>query len=150
MIEEKLTPAEITFEKWRKTLGLFIVLFLLIISIHPPEKKRLSRIRGYIKERRRKSGWRKKGEKNALAAFLIAVSLWILPGLFAVLGKRFFIHHGFLESHLPEAMVALLAALTLFVLPTNWKKREFTLSWRQAARIDWGTILTIRGRIDLG
>lgn len=95
MIEEKFTPAEITFEKWRKTLGLFIVLFLLIIIIHPPEKKRLSRINDYIKERRRKSGRWKKGEKNALAAFLMAITLWILPGLVAALGKRFSLHLEF-------------------------------------------------------
>jgi sodium-dependent dicarboxylate transporter 2/3/5 len=29
----------------------------------------------------------------------------------------------------------------LFLLPTNWKKREFTMTWTEAARIDWGTIM---------
>jgi sodium-dependent dicarboxylate transporter 2/3/5 len=37
--------------------------------------------------------------------------------------------------------VAILAASLLFVLPTNWPKREFTLTWNEAKDIDWGTIL---------
>ena len=28
-----------------------------------------------------------------------------------------------------------------FLLPTEWKEREFTLNWSDAAKIDWGTIL---------
>jgi sodium-dependent dicarboxylate transporter 2/3/5 len=152
---ESLIGKKISFFEWMTfalpiTLAMFIVLFLLIILLHPPEKKRLSGIRDYIKERRRKLGKWKRGEKNALVAFLIAVSLWVLPGLFAVLGKRFSLHLEFFSSHFPEAIVALLAALTLFILPTNWKKREFTLSWKQAVQIDWGTIILFGGGLTLG
>jgi sodium-dependent dicarboxylate transporter 2/3/5 len=152
---ERLMGKTISFFEWMTlalplTLAMFVVLFVLIIFLHPPEKKRLSGIRDYIKERRRELGAWKRGEKNALAAFLIAVSLWILPGLFAVLGKRFSLPLQFFKSHFPEAMVALLAGLTLFVLPTDWRKREFTISWRQAARIDWGTILLFGGGLTLG
>jgi sodium-dependent dicarboxylate transporter 2/3/5 len=46
--------------------------------------------------------------------------------------------------------VALVAASLLFLLPVNWKEREFTLSWRQAVRIDWGTIILFGGGLTLG
>ena len=36
---------------------------------------------------------------------------------------------------------AVLGASPLFLLPTNWGQREFTLNWSDAARIDWGTIV---------
>ncbi len=152
---EGLIGKRISFFEWMTlalpiTLAMFSVLFLLITVLHPPEAKRLSGIRDYIKEKREKLGPWKRGEKNALVAFLVAVTLWILPGLFAVLGKRFSLHLEFFKSHFPEAIVALLAALTLFVLPTNWKKREFTITWRQAVRIDWGTILLFGGGLTLG
>ena len=152
---ERLVGKRISFFEWMTfalpiTCMMFILLFVLIILLHPPEKKKLSGIRDYIKERREKLGKWTRGEKNTLAAFLIAVSLWILPGFFAVLGKRFSLHLELFQSHFPEAIVALLAALTLFVLPTNWKKREFTLSWKQAVRIDWGTILLFGGGLTLG
>ena len=32
-------------------------------------------------------------------------------------------------------------ASLLFVLPTDWRGREFTLVWSDAARIDWGTVV---------
>jgi sodium-dependent dicarboxylate transporter 2/3/5 len=38
-------------------------------------------------------------------------------------------------------MVAILGASLLYMLPTDWQQREFTLRWRDAAEIDWGTIV---------
>ena len=38
-------------------------------------------------------------------------------------------------------MVAVLGASLLFFLPTDWPKREFTLRWADAAKIDWGTVV---------
>jgi sodium-dependent dicarboxylate transporter 2/3/5 len=55
-----------------------------------------------------------------------------------------------LEAHLPEGVVALLAALLLFVLPTDWRRREFTMTWERAVKIDWGTVLLFGGGIALG
>lgn len=152
---QRLIGEKISFFEWMSfalpiTFFMFVILFLLIILLHPPEEKVLSGIREYIKERREKLGKWKRGEKNALVAFLVAVSLWILPGVFAVLGDDFSSHLEFFQSHFPEAIVALFAALILFVLPADWKKREFTISWRQAVRIDWGTIILFGGGLTLG
>jgi len=32
----------------------------------------------------------------------------------------------------------------------DWRRREFTLTWEQAVRIDWGTVLLFGGGIALG
>ena len=40
-----------------------------------------------------------------------------------------------------EGVVAVLAAGLLFMLPVDWDRRQFTLTWNQAARIDRGMIL---------
>jgi sodium-dependent dicarboxylate transporter 2/3/5 len=53
-------------------------------------------------------------------------------------------------SRLDEAVVAVMAAVLLFVLPIDWRTRQFTLDWRQAASIDWGTILLFGGGLSLG
>ena len=42
------------------------------------------------------------------------------------------------------------AATLLFLLPTDWSRRTFTIEWRQAARIDWGTLLLFGGGLSLG
>jgi solute carrier family 13 (sodium-dependent dicarboxylate transporter), member 2/3/5 len=54
------------------------------------------------------------------------------------------------NAHLPEAIASLLGAILLFVLPTDWKRGEFSLTWRDAANIDWGTILLFGGGLALG
>jgi len=152
---DRILGNKISFFQWISfalpiTVIMFLVLFFLIIILHPPEKKKLSGIREYIKEKKKGLGKWKRGEKNALLAFLIAVTLWILPGLFAVLGIGFSQHQAFFKSHLPEGIVALIAACLLFFLPVNWKEREFTLSWKQAVNIDWGTIILFGGGLTLG
>ena len=36
------------------------------------------------------------------------------------------------------------------MLPTDWRRRQFALTWKQAVRIDWGTILLFGGGLSLG
>ena len=50
----------------------------------------------------------------------------------------------------PDSSAALIGAALLFVLPVNWKEREFTISWKQATHIDWGTLLLFGGGLTLG
>ena len=54
------------------------------------------------------------------------------------------------NARLPEAMASLFGAILLFVLPTDWRRGQFTLSWRNTANIDWGTILLFGGGLALG
>jgi sodium-dependent dicarboxylate transporter 2/3/5 len=51
---------------------------------------------------------------------------------------------------MPEGVAALIGAALLFLLPVDWKEREFTISWKQATKIDWGTLLLFGGGITLG
>ena len=56
----------------------------------------------------------------------------------------------FLTSHLPEETVGLLAGVALLFLPVSWREGRFTLTWSEAVRIDWGTILVFAGGMALG
>jgi sodium-dependent dicarboxylate transporter 2/3/5 len=53
-------------------------------------------------------------------------------------------------THLPESIVAIAAAILLFLLPVNLSQWEFTLTWPEAVKIDWGTILLFGGGLALG
>ena len=76
--------------------------------------------------------------------------LWIIPGFLAVIyGTNDPIYKAY-SSYMPESVAALVGATLLFLMPTDWKNREFTISWRQATRIDWGTLLLFGGGITLG
>jgi sodium-dependent dicarboxylate transporter 2/3/5 len=89
-------------------------------------------------------------ERNVLIAFGSTVTLWVVPGLLAVvLGPDAALVER-LERLLPEPVVAVLGAGLLFVLPVDWRERRFTLGWKEAARIDWGTLLLFGGGLSLG
>ena len=90
------------------------------------------------------------GERNVLIAFAVTVALWITPGLLALARGTDGPAFRWFNARLPEAIAALLGAILLFVLPTNLKRGEFTISWRDAANIDWGTILLFGGGLALG
>jgi sodium-dependent dicarboxylate transporter 2/3/5 len=40
--------------------------------------------------------------------------------------------------------------LSLFVLPINWRRRRFTLTWEEAVKIDWAVILLYGGGLAMG
>ena len=89
-------------------------------------------------------------ERNVLAAFLLTVVAWVGPGLLAVaLGPDAPLARA-VQRALPEPVVAVLGAGLLFLLPVDWRVRRFTLEWREAARIDWGTLLLFGGGLALG
>lgn len=89
-----------------------------------------------------------RGERNVVAAFLVAVTLWVVPGLIAAFTGNS--RAQAVADLLPEGVVALLAASLLFVLPVDWAGRRFTLDWRAAERLDWGTLLLFGGGLALG
>jgi sodium-dependent dicarboxylate transporter 2/3/5 len=131
-------------------LTMYIFLFILMHGLHKPEIRRVEGCREFVKEELNKLGGWTRGQRNVLIAFLVAVSLWIIPGflaLFAGTEAALFKSYG---SRVPEAVAALIAAGLLFILPVDWKKREFTLTWKQAAQIDWGTLILFGGGITLG
>ena len=107
-------------------------------------------VQAYVTAERERLGLWSRAEVNVAVVFAIAAILWMLPGAMAMLTSPEAPIPRFFETRLPEAVVALIAAVLLFVLPTNLRRGEFTLTWRKAVRIDWGTILLFGGGLSLG
>jgi len=76
--------------------------------------------------------------------------MWITPGIIALARGTNDPAFRWFNEHLPEAMAALLGGILLFLLPTDVRRGEFTLTWRDAANVDWGTILLFGGGLALG
>lgn len=90
-----------------------------------------------------------RAEKNTLIAFSITALLWIAPGIITP-----FLHEGsikhFFQTTFDESIIAIIGALLLFLLPVNFREGKYTLSWEDAIKIDWGTILLFGGGLSLG
>ncbi|MBU1706497.1 DASS family sodium-coupled anion symporter [bacterium] len=104
----------------------------------------------WIRIEKESLGTLSRGEKNTAIAFLCTAALWILPGIIGIILGDASKVTQFLRGHLPEAAAAIIGATLLFVLPVNWRERTFTMNWKQAVQIDWGTILLFGGGLALG
>jgi solute carrier family 13 (sodium-dependent dicarboxylate transporter), member 2/3/5 len=103
-----------------------------------------------IREELRRLGPISRGQRNTLTAFGGTVVLWLTPGVLAIVGLG---DTGFARAYaaaVPESVAAMAGAIALFLLPVSWRARRFTLSWEEAARIDWGIILLFGGGLAMG
>ncbi|MGQ9836202.1 MAG: SLC13 family permease [Thermoanaerobaculaceae bacterium] len=89
-------------------------------------------------------------QKNVLVAFSLAVSFWLLPGTCSLLLSPQHPLARTLTRAAPEGVVAIVAASLLFLMPVDWRAGRFTLTWREAAQVDWGTLLLFGGGLSLG
>lgn len=143
---EEATGEKISFGQWMVLaapicLVMFVVLVIVLITLNKPELKRIEGVSEYIAEQRTEMGNLSRAEKNTLVAFGTTVSLWILPGIVALIFGNDSDAYTAVSDRLDEGTVAVFGAALLFLLPTDWEQREFTLRWKDAAAIDWGTIV---------
>ncbi|OLE64666.1 MAG: hypothetical protein AUG03_08375 [Acidobacteria bacterium 13_1_20CM_2_68_14] len=90
------------------------------------------------------------GARFTIAAFSSAACLWPLPSLAGMVWGSSSPLARSLETHLPEAAVALLCAALLFVAPVDWRARRFALTWEEGRQVNWGIVLLFGGGLSLG
>lgn len=145
----------ISFATWMAigcplALMAFVVAWRILYRLHPGESSAVRDLAQGLRGQRYALGPWTRGQINASIAFAVAVGLWIFPGfLVAVWGSGSPLAVWF-NTHLPNEVVAILAAGLLFILPTNLPRAEFTLSWKQAANINWGVVLLFGGGLAFG
>ncbi|WP_237572875.1 SLC13 family permease [Mycolicibacterium lacusdiani] len=143
---EEATGERISFAQWMAMaapicLLMFIALAFIVIRLNRPELKRIEGIADYVAEQRAEMGKLSRAERNTLIAFGVTVTLWILPGIVALVAGNDSDVYTWVSDRLDEGMVAVFGAALLYLLPIDWEQREFTLRWKDAADIDWGTIV---------
>ena len=152
---EQETGEPITFLEWFVTalpivLVMFVALIVLVIVMNRPEVRQVQGVEGHIDEERKKLGPMTRGEKNTIFVAAFALFLWFFPGLVGLVAGDDSTAYANVTDTVNEGAVAIIAAALLFVLPIDWAKRQFTLTWNQAAQIDWGTVVLFGAGITLG
>jgi len=129
----------------------FVIAYVVLSRMFPADVKHIEGAQEFIREHVNELGKWTTAQKNTLFAFLVAVTLWVLPG---VLNVAFGSDSEILKQYnkiFPEAVVAMIGGLLLFFLPTNIKKGEMTLRWKEAVTgIEWGTLLLFGGGLAMG
>ena len=106
-------------------------------------------VQEYVAEHQQQHQHLKQGEKVTMGVFLVAVALWLAPGVFNLLGLQE--AYTFMSTYFAESTVAVLAALLLFLLPPGQENGgKGTLTTADIGKIDWDTILLFGGGMALG
>jgi len=144
---------EVSFFDWFKVGLPFVIIFLPILWVYltriilPIKLKKIPGGREVIEEDLNLLGSMKPGEKITLIVFILVALAWVfrreinlgfvaIPGWSNLLGVSKYVH---------DSTVAMIGAVLLFLIPVDFKKREFVLNWEWAKRIPWGIILLFGG-----
>jgi sodium-dependent dicarboxylate transporter 2/3/5 len=98
------------------------------------------------RELRQAKAW-SQGERAVLIAFFIALAGWLAPTIAQLVAPEA-ATTKWIDVHVTEEIVALVAGCSLFVLPGGPQRPALT--WSEATRIEWGVILLFGGGILLG
>ncbi|MHB8971599.1 MAG: SLC13 family permease [Pirellulaceae bacterium] len=152
---DKLAGVKINFLTWMLlmtplALALGTAMLVAGTRLFPTPAEGSRDASDYLQGVERRLGVWTRGQRNCAFAFGVAVVLWVTPGALAAFGLGDLPWVKILTGRLDEAVVAVVAASLLFVLPVNWRERQFTIGWSEASKIDWGTILLFGGGLSLG
>lgn len=81
-----------------------------------------------------------RGEAVVLVIFVATAAGWI---------SRPLISKALPGLNLSDTVIAMTGALALFVIPVNWKRRDFAMNWEWAQKVPWGVLLLFGGGLSL-
>ena len=151
---DEFAGVQISFVEWMMfavPVALVLLVFLLVYVawVGSPGIREIPGTERIIQERKRDLGPMTTGEKSVLIAFGATVTLWVMPGILPIiLGADNALAVG-LSSAVPVSVAALIGTTLLFLLPGG-RGGGPAMVWKDAAQIDWGTILLFGGGLSLG
>ncbi|MCC6907751.1 MAG: DASS family sodium-coupled anion symporter [Phycisphaerales bacterium] len=144
---------EISFARWMLVGVPFVVVFIPIAwavltrIVYPIRIREIPGGRALIRRELENQGPMSRAELAVLIVFLITAILWVTRPMLALI-----------EIGAPpwrplagvnDSVIAIGAALVLFGLPIDWKRGVFLLTWEQAVKLPWGTLLLFGGGLSL-
>ncbi len=127
----------------------FIIAYVVLAKMFPADVKHIEGAQEFISEKVNALGKWTRAQKNTMLAFIVAVVLWVTPGILSVIyGSDAEILKTY-NKYFPEAAAAMVGALLLFFLPV--KNGKMTMEWKEAvAGVEWGTLLLFGGGLAMG
>ena len=142
---------KVTFIEWMligvpAMLTFLPLAWLLNTSVLFPS--RMGEIEGgreYVRQEWAKLGPLNRGERATLAVFGVTVLAWMTSPLLAGLQIG-----GIAPlAKLSDAGIAIIAAISLFLIPVDRAKGEYAMDWATAAKLPWGVLILFGGGLAL-
>lgn len=122
---------------------LFMLYWVLVKWLYPNHIKKSEEGKQYIKEELEKLGPLSLPEKRVSVIFIITVFLWIFKDVINSIQQLF---------ELDDTIIALLAAVSLFIVPSGKiieEKKTSLLDWPDTQKMAWGILILFGGGIAL-
>jgi solute carrier family 13 (sodium-dependent dicarboxylate transporter), member 2/3/5 len=148
---EQSSGTQVSFLEWMM-IGVPVMLtflplawFLNTTLLFPTRMKEIEGGREYVREQWAGLGPLSPGERSTLAVFGMAVLLWMTTPLL----KGWEVGGVHPLGGLSDAGVAIIAALTLFLLSVGRARGESLMDWATAVQLPWGVLILFGGGLAL-
>lgn len=137
---------EISFFKWMQmgipfSALMLVICYLVIVKwMCRTKPSHLSNASELISEEIRKLGKALQDEKIVLTVFVVAILLWVFKNPINNLTD---------SIHLSDAGISMLAAFSLFIIPSDNSKDHFILMWDDMVKLPWGILILFGGGLAL-
>ncbi|MCI0506625.1 MAG: DASS family sodium-coupled anion symporter, partial [Gammaproteobacteria bacterium] len=140
-IVKKTYGISIGFAEWMlfafplSVVMLLLTWYYLVRFVYRSNEKELPGGKQAVEQALSALGKMTKQETRGLIVFVCVASAWILRSVVNIESL----------SMVTDSTIAILGALALFVIPSDFGKREFLLDWRTAVKIPWDIIILFGG-----
>lgn len=140
-VVEQTYQQTISFVDWMKfamplsVLMLFISWFYLTRFAWPGEITKIPGGRDTFDQELQELGPMSGQERKVLMVLILVAVLWFINGLVTIEALRF----------VKDSTIAIGCALLLFIIPSDFRKREFLLDWETAVKIPWDILILFGG-----
>ena len=142
---------EVSFVTWM-AIGLPLVAVFLPLSwwlltrlLHPLPREPIAGAQRLARQRYRDLGRPNRGQWATFVVFTLTALAWVTRPLLTewqVAGMRPL-------AGLSDTGIAIVAALALFTIPVDVRRRVFVMQWRDAEKLPWGVLLLFGGGLSL-
>ncbi|MGP9724213.1 SLC13 family permease [Corynebacterium sp. AOP40-9SA-29] len=151
---EQQTGTTINFVDWMIISVPYIaimgfIMAVIVCLLNRPEVRHIPNGQEIFQEQLKSLGRMSFAEKAVISIFGTVVVLWIAPSLVDFLSSppAWMIN---LSDHLNEGAIPVIGAALLFCIPARRGGRQPVLSWPDAVKIDWGTVLLVGAGLTFG
>lgn len=132
---------EISFGTWMlfgvpiAWIFIFLTWIYLVKLAYPLKMKSLPGGRQIIRTEKEKLGKASYEEKAVLIIFIVTALAWITRTFLLIK----------VNENIDDAVIAMAAAIILFIIPAKNRKNDFLLDWNTAVKLPWGILLLFGG-----